>query len=163
MSHRSSPSAQGPNRRRPSSRGLQRGRLGAEPQVFNYSGLLTSDPIKVLPGSTYALRFKSSWMGNWTGAFTAVVSLYQYKSLDEIVASENPTNPMYPFTLSFVPCRNGDAGHCEGQTKLPTLPVWTDLTTNFMTVPDARYIRIRSYVGSWGAGQASWPTGWCAV
>ena len=138
---------------------MQPGRLGSEPQVYNYSGLLTSKPIRVLPGSTYALRFKSSWMGNWTGAFTAVVSLYQYTNLDEIVEGENPTNPKYPFTLNFVPCRNGDAGHCGGATKLPTLPVWTDLTTNFMTMPDARYIRIRSYIGSWGAGQVSWSVG----
>jgi hypothetical protein len=51
--------------------------LQSEPMIFNYSGPLSSDPIPVLPGSTYVIRFKSSWMGNWTGAFVASVSLYQ--------------------------------------------------------------------------------------
>ena len=121
--------------------------------IFNFSGPLTSEAIEVLPGSTYVLRFKSSWKGNWTGAFTAVVSLYQYEREDEMEAGENPTNPTYPFSVNFVPCKNGDHGHCGGGTAIPELPEWGDFYTTFMTMPGARFIRIRSYVGGWGAGQ----------
>jgi hypothetical protein len=99
------------------------------------------------------MRFKSSWKGNWTGNFVAAVSIYQYESKHEADSStESPTEPVYPYSLNFVPCTNGDHGHCHGDA-IAELPAWTDLYTNFMTMPTARYIKIRSYVAGWGAGQ----------
>ena len=38
------------------------------------------------------------------------VSMYQYESKDEVTAHDSPTNPLYPYTLNFVPCTNGDNG-----------------------------------------------------
>ena len=139
-----------------SSRG--RGRKGgsnglqSEPMHYNYSGTLTSDPIAIEPGSTYSLTFKSAWNGNWTGAFTAIVSLYQYETeLEANNASESVTDPAYPYTYNFLPCPGGDARHC-GSRPTPTLPAWGDNSKTFMTLPTAKYIKIRSYVAGWGAG-----------
>ena len=98
------------------------------------------------------MSFKSSWAGNWTGDFTAVVSLYQYEREEEATADEDPTTPRWPSTLSFVPCTNGDHGHCDGRA-IPQLPAWGTFSKVFITMPTANFVRIRVYVGGWGAGQ----------
>lgn len=59
-------------------------------------------------------------------------------------------------TLSFVPCVQGDNGingsHCGGSA-IPQLPEWGRFTSTFITMPSARFLRIRTWVGGWGAGQ----------
>jgi hypothetical protein len=127
--------------------------LRANPMLANYSGPLTSDLVPIAPGSTVELRFKASWAGNWTGDFVATVSLYQYESADEATADENPTDSKWPQTLSFLPCVNGDHGHCGGSYAIATLPAWTQYSKVFITMPTARFVRVRVYVGGWGAGQ----------
>ena len=118
----------------------------------NYSGPLTSDIFAVEPGSMVEMRFKASWAGNWTGDFVATVSIYQYETAAEAKADEDPTTPKWPFTLNFLPCLNGDHGHCDGRA-IPVLPAWTDFTKAFITMPTARFLRVRVYVANWGAGQ----------
>jgi hypothetical protein len=82
----------------------------------------------------------------------AAVSIYQYEHEDEAIPTESPTEPTYPYSLNFVPCTNGDHQHCA-HAAIPELPEWGDFYTNFMTMPTAKYIKIRSYVAGWGAGQ----------
>jgi outer membrane receptor for ferric coprogen and ferric-rhodotorulic acid len=48
----------------------------------------------------YVVEFAASWKGNWTGSFTASVSLYQYESADQATADENPSNPAFPYSVS---------------------------------------------------------------
>jgi hypothetical protein len=89
-------------------------------------------------------------------AFTASVSIYQYRSAAEATADENPSDPLYPFSVNFIPCKGGDARHCtvwHESTGIPRLPAWGRYQTNFMTMDDAKFLRVRSYVSGWGAGQ----------
>lgn len=125
--------------------------VAAEPVAANYSGPLTSEPFAVRGGSMYEMTFQAAWRGNWSGAFTATVSLFQYEYLNETLQDENPTNPIYPSTMNFIPCPGGDARHCGAG--IPRLPNWGTFHTTFMTMPSARYVRVRSFVSEWGAGQ----------
>ena len=123
---------------------------------YNVSGPVSSDVFAIQPGSMYLLSFASSWRGNWTGSFTASVSLFQYRSADEATADENPSQPLYPSTVNFIPCKGGDARHCtvwHESTGIPRLPNWGRFSTNFMTMPSARFLRVRSFISGWGTGQ----------
>ena len=134
-----------------------RGQAESEPMFYNVSGPVSSDIFTIIqPGSMYLLSFAASWKGNWTGSFTASVSLFQYRSADEATADENPSNPLYPSTVNFIPCKGGDARHCtvwHESTGIPRLPNWGRYSTNFMTMPSARFLRVRSFISGWGAGQ----------
>ena len=77
-----------------------RSRARSEPMHYNTSGPLSSDVFPILPGSMYVVEFAASWKGNWTGSFTASVSLYQYESADQATADENPSNPAFPYSVS---------------------------------------------------------------
>ena len=68
-------------------------RAASEPMHYNTSGPLSSDVFPLLGGSMYVVSFAASWKGNWSGAFTASVSLYQYENEAEATADENPRRP----------------------------------------------------------------------
>lgn len=58
--------------------------------------------------------------------------------------------------VNFIPCVGGDARHCtvwHESSGIPRLPEWGRFSTNFMTAPTSKFLRIRSYVSGWGAGQ----------
>jgi alpha-galactosidase len=132
----------------------RRGR--AEPMHYNVSGPLSSDVFPIRPGSMYLLSFAASWRGNWSGSFTASVSLFQYRSAEEATTGENPSDPLYPSTVNFIPCRGGDARACivwHSSSGIPRLPAWGRYSTNFITMPSARFLRVRSFISGWGAGQ----------
>lgn len=136
--------------------GSRHARTRSEPMHYNTSGPLSSDVFPILPGSMYVVSFAASWKGNWSGSFTASVSLYQYETADQATADENPSSPQFPFSVNFIPCLGGDARHCtvwHESSGIPRLPDWGHFSTNFMTAPSSKFLRIRSYVSGWGAGQ----------
>jgi hypothetical protein len=123
---------------------------------FNYSGPITSDLFEIQGGSLYSLEYSASWRGNWSGAFTAAVIILQYKTKEEAsaAADENPTSPTWPFAQSFLPCQGGDARQCTAETvAIPELPKWGTYHKSLITMPEARYMRLKSLVPGWGAGQ----------
>ena len=85
--------------------GARHARAASEPMHYNTSGPLSSDVFPILGGSMYVVSFAASWKGNWSGAFTASVSLYQYENEAEATADENPSDPKYPYSVNFIPCK----------------------------------------------------------